>query len=102
MLDFIKEIREDGTVIPKADLEKIAKRRLGEAGIFGGTAGKDDQSAFIAEFDTKKEAIEWAHKIDYRDQNFIGTMCLMYSDGEINENGEWEYLDIEQEKTLRY
>ena len=52
-------------------------------------------------FDTKKEAIEWAHKIDYRDENFIGTICLMYSDGEINEKGEWEYLDIEQEKYLR-
>lgn len=59
----LNPIREDGTVIPKADLEKIAKRRLGEAGLFGGTAGKDDQSAFIAEFDTKKEARDYANSL---------------------------------------
>ena len=76
----LNPIREDGTVIPKADLEKIAKRRLGEAGIFGGTAGKDDQSAFIAEFDTKKEARDYANSLSdavttyYRtDQEDFGT-----------------------------
>lgn len=51
-------------------------------------------------FDTRKDAIEWANKITYKDYKFVEIICLMYSDGKINEDGEWEYLDIEQEKYL--
>ena len=69
----LNPIREDGTVIPKADLEKIAKRRLGEAGLFGGAAGKDDQSAFIASFDTKKEARDYANSLSDAVTTYYGT-----------------------------
>ena len=53
-------------------------------------------------FDKKQEAIDWANSIDWIDENVIGTICLMYSDGIRDENGEWRYNDIEQEKYIKY
>ena len=48
-------------------------------------------------FDTREEALEWGKTLinGYIDSDYIGDVYLMYSDGEIDEDGEWGYGDID-------
>lgn len=50
-------------------------------------------------FDTKKEALAWADKIDYITEGY--EVRLMSAEGKEDETGYWQYEDIGLEKIIR-
>ena len=69
----LNPVREDGTIIPKEELERIAARKMGEVGLFQSKKGADDDSVFIASFDNRKDAKAYAEELKEAAKVYYGT-----------------------------
>ena len=86
---------EEGTIIRKWYVE-VTKP------VGGLSDDDDDDEDYILQtdfFDTREEALEWGKTFvhSYINNVYIGDVYLMYSDGEIDEDGEWGYGDIDMD-----